>query len=210
MKKILFSFFAISLLFSSCSNERDVVSNETENLAHRGANSIEEDPLCLPPTPPQPVNFGNPSDYPTLSTSTYYSLTNPNNGQVWFFDAVKSAYRDRYGIKSLLLTNFHVGSHDFPVNPAKPLRYDVESIHRIYASDGMFYQLYPNSTLSQSAGSYVLYKILSSIDEVVINNKPTSDLGPVAITFNYDVTMCGQYSNLYFHVYYKDRTNTRD
>ncbi|AZI55237.1 hypothetical protein EIB75_08265 [Epilithonimonas vandammei] len=203
MKKLILFFFMLSI--ASCDN-RDYLNSNTKEVSSKlfSKNQTETYPedLCMPYIP-ETVVYGNPNDYPNWNSSTYYSLSNPNNGQDWFFDVVKEIcinyISKKYGVK----TDWYIGTNDIP-SGINSFKIKTQSISTIYPYDGNYYELYPNSLISSSATTYSIYRILSSIDNSVeyYFNTNLEKIKPKAICVNFDYTMCGNYLGLYFHVYY--------
>ncbi|UQB69469.1 hypothetical protein [Epilithonimonas zeae] len=206
MKKLTFLLYLF--ITFSCSSERENMIIDEKPTNAFAKNST--DPLCIVPTPTSSlVNYGNPSNYPTINFETYYSLTPSANPRPWFFAAIIKSCTD------YLNTKYYNGLDNFKkfyvasqvLGDSSVLQYDSMSNLNIYRSENYDAQeLYPGNNVSPVGSSYALYKILSSIDEYVSMNPA---MKPIGIYFDFDTTMCGDYSSLKCLVYYKVANRTR-
>lgn len=205
MKKAIF-FMAILLIANSCNSDRDVsdVKLETEKL-QTSSKVVPGGPLCI--VPPPPVSFyGNPNDYPKIVIPSYYSvnsLADPSDDS-WLFNQLMlgtTAYVNRHYMHkraSFQWSTTQAYLSDFT--------YDYEQAFTIYSSEqGLNGEI--NTTdhlISAVAGSYLQYRILSSIDEYAIwrQNEYGVNVKPRGITYSYSTTMCGEYTGLQVRVFY--------
>lgn len=206
MKKL--SFLFILIIAGACSNEReasdlDIGNEKIQSLSKTSIN----DPLCL--VIPQPVVlYGNQADYPKVTKSGFYSFNEPINVMSWFYVNTSLTIRKYINTKYYQGNNggfvYSLNSYTIPNLGTYGVDY-VESSNTIPSYEPQTNnQLFPGNTLTPEVSSYVVYRILSEIDRYTEYYFTTNGIAlkPIGIAFNYDTTMCGDYTGLYYKVFY--------
>ncbi len=206
MKKTIF-FIGLILVVNSCNSERDFTAEELKNENSQSISKIApDDSKCIAATAPTTF-YGNPNDYPKILTSTYYSINSLPDpyDDLWFFNQLAR------GTTAYVSEHYYRRRAAFPWSTTEAyfqdFPYDVEQAFTIYSSEqGLNGEINTyNHNISPAAGSYLQYRILSSIDEFVILAAQNfgNNLLPKGITYSTSTTPCGGYLGLQVRVFYK-------
>lgn len=202
-------FLIMLLVIVACDSNREVTNPKFEHgEKDLSSKSMPNSSLCL--TVQQPVMlYGNQGDYPKIRNSSYYSLIEPSSKLSWFYlqayPVMRSYINNKYnkGNKESLI--WAVNSSNIPDLGTLDVDYVKFSRTVAYYEQQTNSQLFPDRTLTPEVSSYVVYRVLSQMDEYAKDYYVDYNvrLTPIGITFFHDHTMCGDYLGLLFNIYYR-------
>jgi hypothetical protein len=230
MKKIFILPCALLLTLSSCTFQRDDVSQSVQYkddlTHHRSAKHDNEKDtlknkaiLCrqqlIEDKLKQQANLNGYlikqaklNGYPEIEISTYFSMT-PNN-QRWLFDElnldVSAYFNEKYYTSEEVVIPFAVNGENNGIPSSwTNFTYDDDSSGYISSSENN-YHYYLDTMISPAEGSYIQYRILNSADLNVNHmlHYYSKRVRPIAVLYYKEKTMCGDYMGLGFRIFYKE------